>query len=189
MSYLSSTRQQFTYYKSLGDKTLERLSEEQLHWQPGEEGNSVATIVKHMAGNMRSRWTDFLTTDGEKEFRNREGEFTADASSRETVLMRWESGWRVLFAALDTLDSTTNMEDLVYIRGKGHTITEAINRQLCHYAYHVGQMVFLGRLLLGPDWQTLSIARGQSSEYNAASFAKGQRREHFTDEFLKPPST
>ena len=184
-SYLPSARLQFAYYKSLGDKTLARLTEEQLHWQPGEEGNSVATIVKHLSGNMRSRWTDFLTTDGEKDFRDREGEFTPDASPKAVVLMRWEKGWASVFAALDAVEASGgDLEQLVYIRAKGHTVTEAINRQLCHYAYHVGQMVFLGRMLQGEAWESLSIARGASRAYNAKSFAEGQRREHFTQEFL-----
>ena len=184
-SYLPSVRLQFAYYKSLGDKTLARLTEEQLHWQPGEEGNSVATIVKHLSGNMRSRWTDFLTTDGEKDFRDREGEFTPDASPKAVVLMRWEKGWTLVFAALDAVEASGgDLEQLVYIRAKGHTVTEAINRQLCHYAYHVGQMTFLGRMLVGEAWESLSIARGASRAYNAKSFAEGQRREHFTQEFL-----
>ena len=185
-SFLQSARLQFEYYKSLGDKTLERLNEDQLHWQPGQESNSIATIVKHLSGNMRSRWTDFLTTDGEKPFRDREGEFTADASPKAVIVMRWTSGWKLLFAALDDIESTgTSLEQLVYIRAKGHTVVEAVNRQLCHYAYHVGQMVYLGRMLQGADWQSLSIARGESATYNKASFAAGQRKEHFTQEFLE----
>jgi len=174
---------QFAYYRHLGDQTLERLSEEQLHWQPGPESNSVATIVKHLSGNMRSRWTDFLTTDGEKDFRDREGEFSPDAARREVILMRWETGWKLLFEALDTEGVDAKLESLVYIRAKGHTVIEAINRQLCHYAYHVGQMVFLGRLLLGPSWESLSIAKGQSQAHNEASFEEGRRREHFTRQF------
>ena len=96
-TYISSVRAQFKYYKSLGDKTLHSVSEKQLHWEPGKESNSIATITKHLEGNMKSRWTDFLATDGEKEFRDREGEFTADASTKGVVLKRWESGWKVLF--------------------------------------------------------------------------------------------
>jgi len=185
-SYISSVLAQFNYYKSLGDKTLERLSEEQLHWQPGAGSNTIATLVKHLSGNMHSRWTDFLISDGEKAARDREGEFTESAVDKEVTLQQWEAGWKVLFQALaevETLD-TASLEQVVYIRNMGHTVTEAINRQLCHYSYHVGQIVFIGRMLLGDKWESLSIPKGGSGSYNKKSFAKGKRKEHFTEEWM-----
>lgn len=185
-SFLPSVRAQFLYYKSLGGKTLSRLSEEQLHWQSGPESNSIATIVKHMTGNMRSRWTDFLTTDGEKDMRNREDEFSPEAVSKETVLRQWEDGWEILFQALHEVEALgeQGLEAEIFIRNMGHTVTEAINRQLCHYSYHIGQMVYIGRLLLGPEWQSLSIPKGESVNYNKRTFAKGKHKEHFTKEWL-----
>ena len=184
-----AARRQFAYYKHLGDRVLERLDADQLHWEPVPGGNSVATLAKHLAGNMRSRFVDFLTADGEKPTRDREGEFAADAAAPEVVRMRWERGWAAVFAALDEVDRAglrdpDGQERIVYIRAKGHTVTEALLRQLCHYGYHVGQMVLLARMLLGDAWESLSIPRGGSAAYNAASFAAGPRREHFTEEFL-----
>ncbi|MFK8056850.1 MAG: DUF1572 family protein [Saprospiraceae bacterium] len=186
-SYLSAAKAQFNYYKSLGDKTISRLNEEQLHWQPGPESNSIATIVKHMVGNMHSRWTDFLNTDGEKDFRNREDEFTAEVISKNLVIEQWNTGWQVLFSALDEVESLgpEGLEQTIYIRNMGHTVTEAINRQLCHYSYHVGQMTFVGRMMLADKWESLSIPKGESVRYNEKTFAKGKRKEHFTEEWLE----
>jgi len=183
-NYLNSTRQQFKYYKSLGDRTFAQLSDEQLFWQYNEASNSIAIIVKHLWGNMRSRWTDFLHTDGEKDFRDRDTEFEADIKDRTELEAKWEEGWACLFSALDTLNAE-NFQTTIYIRNMGHSITEAINRQLCHYAYHIGQVVYLGRMIKGADWQSLSIPKGQSKAYNAAKFSQPKRKEHFTKEFLK----
>lgn len=182
--YLESIRKQFAYYKQLGEKTFAQVDDEQLFWQYNEESNSIAIIVKHLRGNMRSRWTDFRTSDGEKEWRHRETEFDADIRSRAELMVKWEEGWQCLFDALDPLEDKDLAEE-VYIRNMGHTITEAINRQLAHYAYHIGQIVFLGRMLKGPNWQSLSIPRGQSKAYNEQKFAVDKRQAHFTDEFLK----
>jgi ribosomal 50S subunit-associated protein YjgA (DUF615 family) len=187
-SYLDSARKQFAYYKVLGDKTFEQLSEEALIWRFNSESNSIATIVKHMWGNMLSRWTDFLSTDGEKEWRHRDAEFDNDVASRADMLRMWEEGWACLFRALDAL-SGDDLERIVYIRNMGHTVMEAINRQLAHYSYHVGQIVYIGKLIRAKDWKCLSIPRGLSSSYNAAKFAQDKRREHFTDEILKKDST
>ena len=184
MTYLASARAQFAYYRHLGGQTLERLSPKQLHAVPHLGGNAVATIVKHLHGNMRSRWTDFLTADGEKPWREREAEFEPDDATHEEVLARWEEGWVTVFAALDALEADGDLERVVYIRAKGHTVTEAINRQLCHYAYHIGQIVLLGRMALGEDWDSLSIPRGGTAAYNEASLGAGQRREHFTEAVL-----
>jgi len=183
-NYLDSVRKQFLYYKMLGDKTFAQLDEESLFWQYDSESNSIAIIVKHLWGNMRSRWTDFLTSDGEKAWRKRDMEFRADIRNRKELLEKWEEGWDCLFTALDSLNET-NFDTTIYIRNMGHTVTEAINRQLAHYAYHVGQIVFLGRMIKGKGWESLSIPKGKSAEYNAEKFAQPKRQEHFTKEFLE----
>lgn len=181
--FLSSARKQFAYYKLLGDQALSQVTDEQLIWQPNPVSNSLATIVKHLAGNMRSRWTDFLTADGEKPWRAREAEFDNDLASRAEVLAHWEAGWQCLFAALDAL-TEADLDRTIYIRNQGHSVTEAINRQLAHYPYHVGQLVYVARLAVGEAWQSLSIPRGNSAAYNAEKFARPPHREHFTDEKL-----
>ena len=181
--FIESARKQFEYYKMLGDKTMQQLSDEQLFWSYNEESNSIATIVKHLWGNMLSRWSDFLTTDGEKESRNRDAEFVNDATTRREVLERWEEGWACLFQALDSL-SSDDLPKVIYIRNQGHTVTEAINRQLAHYPYHVGQMVFIGKML-ATQWASLSVPRGKSSDFNQEKFSQPKLRAHFTDEVLK----
>lgn len=183
-NYLESVDKQFRYYKLLGDRTFAQLVDDELFWQYNPESNSIGVIVKHLWGNMLSRWTDFLTTDGEKEWRNREAEFDADIKSRKELLEKWEAGWACLFTALDSIDERS-FSNTIYIRNMGHTVVEAINRQLAHYAYHTGQIVFLGRMIKGSDWQSLSIPRGESVAYNQAKFAKAKHREHFTDEWLE----
>ena len=183
-NYLDSIHKQFTYYKMLGDKTFDQLSEQDLFWQQNPESNSIAIIVKHLWGNMRSRWTDFLTTDGEKEWRQRDAEFEADIRSKEELLEKWEEGWNCLFTALASVNED-NFDTVIYIRNMGHTITEAINRQLAHYAYHIGQIVFIGRMIKGDAWKSLSIPKGKSKAYNARKFSQPKRQEHFTKEFLE----
>lgn len=182
-NYLESIRKQFEYYKLLGDRTMSQLTEEELFWQYNEASNSIAVIVKHLWGNMLSRWTDFLTSDGEKEWRNRDGEFEADIKDVTELKAKWEEGWRCLFEALDSVN-TENFDTTIYIRNMGHTIMEACNRQLAHYAYHVGQIVFLGKMMRREGWESLSIAKGKSKEYNQQKFAQPKRKEHFTKEFL-----
>jgi len=181
--FLTSTRKQFEYYKMLGDRTFTQINEEDFFWQYNEESNSIAIIVKHMWGNMLSRWTDFLTTDGEKEWRNREAEFNADIKDVKVLLEKWEAGWTCLFAALDSVNKD-NFEQQVFIRNQAHAIVEAINRQLAHYSYHVGQIVYIGRMLKGSDWKSLSIAIGKSKEFNEKKFSQPTRKDHFTTEFL-----
>ena len=182
-SYLQSARKQFGYYKMLGDKTFAQLPDEKLFWQYNGNSNSIGTIVKHLWGNMRSRWTDFLTSDGEKEWRKRDAEFDNDIQSREELLQKWNEGWDCLFTALNSL-GTQDLETIIYIRNQGHTVTEAINRQLAHYAYHVGQIVFLGKMLANNNWTSLSIPKGNSNQYNADKFSRPKQKGHFTDEFL-----
>lgn len=183
-NFIESTIKQFNYYKILGDKTFAQLTEEQLLWQYNEESNSIAVIVNHVTGNMLSRWTDFLTSDGEKEWRNRDAEFEDLIKTKAQLLQRWEEGWACLYEALGSVNEE-NFQQLVYIRNQGHTIVEAVNRQLAHYAYHIGQIVFLGRMLKGEDWQSLSIPKGNSKAYNAMKFEQEKSRGHFTDEFLE----
>lgn len=182
-NYLTSAHKQFEYYKLLGEKTMAQLSDDELFWQANATSNSIAIIVKHLWGNMRSRWVDFLTSDGEKEWRDRDTEFEADIKTREELMQKWEEGWQTVFGALASI-TPANFDTIVYIRNMGHTISEAVNRQMAHYAYHVGQMVFLGKLLKGDQWQSLSIAKGESKTYNAAKFAQPKRQAHFTQDFL-----
>lgn len=183
-NYLDSTIKQFEYYKMLGDKTFEQLTDDQLFWQYNAESNSIAIIVKHLWGNMLSRWTDFLTTDGEKEWRNRDAEFENDIATRAELLEKWNEGWACLFTALKGL-RPEDLDRIIYIRNQGHTVMEAINRQLAHYPYHIGQIVFLGKMLCGTNWKSLSIPRGNSNQFNAEKFAQEKTKAHFTDEFLK----
>lgn len=179
--YLSSIKKQFTYYKDLGDKTINQISEERLFWQFNNDSNSIAVIVKHLSGNMLSRWTDFMTTDGEKEWRQRDKEFECDLKTRVEILTAWNKGWTCLFNALEPLEQK-DLDTEIYIRNMGHSVTEAINRQLAHYSYHVGQIVFLGKMIQSNQWISLSIAKGQSKEYNKEKFSKPKRKEHFTDD-------
>jgi hypothetical protein len=183
-NYLESAKKQFEYYKLLGEKTFAQLNEEQLFWKYNEESNSIATIVKHLTGNMLSRWTDFLTTDGEKETRSREAEFENDVKDKQTLMVIWKEGWECLFNALNSINED-NFNTIIYIRNQGHTITDAINRQLAHYAYHVGQIVFIGKMVMDSKWNSLSIPRGNSKQYNEEKFSKPKRNEHFTDEYIK----
>lgn len=182
--FLDSVKKQFAYYKMLGDKTLSQVPNEALFWQYNEDSNSMATIVKHLWGNMLSRWTDFLTSDGEKEWRKRDEEFENDLETREAVMQKWEEGWACLNATLNALEGK-DMQRIIYIRNEGHTVMEAINRQLAHYPYHVGQMVYIGKMAQGENWQSLSIPRGQSKQFNAEKFSREKHKEHFTDAYLK----
>ncbi len=181
--YLESARKQFEYYKMLGDKTFLQLEDEMLFWQFNEASNSIAIIVKHLWGNMLSRWSDFLTTDGEKEWRNRDAEFENDISTRTELIEKWEEGWKCLFNALNSLKSE-DLEKEIYIRNQGHSVLEAINRQLAHYPYHVGQIVFVGKIATGNNWVSLSIPIGNSTSYNIDKFSKPKHKSHFTDEYL-----
>lgn len=186
-SYLESTIKQFEYYKMLGEKAMEQLPDNKLFLQYNEASNSIAIIVKHLWGNMLSRWTDFLTTDGEKEWRDREAEFESSFNSRADLLEHWNEGWHVCLGSLKAL-KPLDLEKLIYIRNQGHTVVEAINRQLAHYAYHVGQIVFIAKME-ATQWQSLSIPKGNSKAYNEKKFAMGPHRQHFSDEFLNPGIT
>ncbi|MBS1532348.1 MAG: DUF1572 domain-containing protein [Bacteroidetes bacterium] len=182
--YLESVIKQFEYYKLLGEKAMAQMSDEHLFWQYNDDSNSVYTIVKHLWGNMLSRWTDFLTTDGEKEWRDRDAEFENDAQTREELMTKWNEGWECFLTALRSLQED-DLEKIVYIRNQGHTVMEAINRQLAHYPYHVGQIVCIAKMAADDGWKSLTIPKGNSQAFNAEKFAKEKSRQHFTDEVLK----
>ncbi|ASS50885.1 MAG: hypothetical protein A3D31_16555 [Candidatus Fluviicola riflensis] len=183
--YLESVIKQVEYYKLLGEKSFEQLTDEQLLWQANEASNSIAIIVNHLWGNMMSRWTDFLTTDGEKEWRNRDAEFENEISSRQELLHKWNEGWDCFLNVLKSLQEE-DLTRIIFIRNMGHTVIEAINRQLAHYPYHIGQIVFIAKLIRDNEWISLSIPKGDSKAYNSDKFSKPKRTEHFTDEILRP---
>jgi uncharacterized damage-inducible protein DinB len=162
---LSSSLQLFRYYKSLGEKSMVQLSDDQLFQKVYNDANSIGNIVKHLWGNMLSRWTNFLSEDGEKSWRERDAEFEDTLTTRAQVMAKWEEGWGCLFDALEPLEESDKMRT-VTIRGEAHSVEEAVMRQLAHYAYHVGQMVFIARNLKGDGWKSLSIPKGDSKSYN-----------------------
>jgi hypothetical protein len=169
-SYLESVKKQFLYYKMLGEKAMEQLDPEQLFVSVNEDTNSIAVIVKHLSGNMLSRWTDFLTTDGEKEWRNRDTEFENEIQTKEAVLEIWNKGWNCFLGALDSLQPE-QLTEIIYIRNEGHTVIEAINRQLAHYPYHVGQIVFYAKQLKNSEWNSLSIPKNKSNSWQSYALA------------------
>lgn len=171
--YLKVVQERFESVKSLGDKTICQLSEQDIHWKFNEASNSVAIIAKHLSGNMVSRWSDFLTSDGEKSTRNRDQEFVDDSSSKQEMIMIWNKGWRILFDTLHELESEDLLKNIT-IRGESHTVLEAIERQMAHYAYHIGQMVFIGKQLKDHNWETLSIPKGKSADYLQQKLTKSR---------------
>jgi hypothetical protein len=182
--YLDSSKKQFLYYKTLGEKAMHQLQAEQLFISATEDSNSIATIVKHLWGNMLSRWTDFLTTDGEKAWRNRDAEFENDITNKEELLAKWEEAWGCLFHTLNSL-KPEQLSQIIYIRNEGHSIMEAINRQLAHYPYHIGQIVYAAKLLKKSNWDSLSIPKNSSKQYNDDKFAKGKTIKNFTNDELE----
>ena len=164
-SYLDDARSLFAYYKKLGERAIAQVSDDQLTLTLDDEANSIATIVKHMAGNMRSRWTDFLTTDGEKPDRHRDSEFEEPPATRSALLQTWESGWGCLFSALEPLIDA-DLTRTITIRGEAHSVMQAINRQLAHYPHHVGQIILLAKHFAHDRWQSLSVPRRGSAEFN-----------------------
>jgi hypothetical protein len=166
--FLEDAILQLRKYKGLADGALAQVADDDLFRSVDAESNSIAIVMKHISGNMRSRWTDFLTTDGEKPDRDRDTEFeTEDGDTRASIGKRWEEGWRLLFAAVEGL-SPADLSRTVAIRGEPHTVLQAIQRQLTHYAYHVGQIVFLARHFAGPRWRSLSIPKGRSKEFDVS---------------------
>ena len=164
--FIQSVSSLFKYYKILGERTFDQLEESQFFITICEEDNSIGNIVKHLHGNMLSRWTEFLTSDGEKEWRDRDGEFIDTISTKEELLCVWNEGWEVLFNALNEIEES-DLDKEITIRGEKHAVTDAIMRQQMHYAYHVGQIVFVAKTVKGKDWVSLSIPKNESRKYNA----------------------
>lgn len=164
-SYLKDSLALFRYYKGMAERAMAQVTDQELTTALDEEMNSIALVVKHMAGNMRSRWTDFLTADGEKPDRHRDTEFMDAPASREALMQIWEDGWSHVFTALEPL-SDADLSRTVTIRGEPHSVTQAVNRQIAHYAYHVGQIVMLAKHFRSAEWKSLSIPRNRSAEFN-----------------------
>jgi len=173
-TYLNVVQKRFKSVKELGDKTLVQLEVAQLNWAYNEDSNSIAVIVKHVSGNMISRWTDFLTTDGEKATRNRDDEFIDSLQTKEEIIMVWEKGWQVFLDALQGL-TEADLQGVVTIRGEQHSVIDAIERQMSHYSQHVGQIVYIAKQLKGAEWQTLSIPKGQSQAFTESMVKKHQQ--------------
>ncbi len=158
--YLKTIMQRFTEAKITAEKAMEQLTETELFWSPNVESNSVATIVKHMSGNMVSRWTDFLTTDGEKSYRNRDDEFVSDIQTKEQMMELWEIGWYTFLNALKSIEEKQLLKTIT-IRNEPHSVIEAIERQMYHYSYHIGQIIYIAKILRSSDWKTLTIPRNK----------------------------
>ena len=164
--FLSSVIKRLKYYKDLGDKTFKQLNEDDLHFISSEESNSIAVIVQHMHGNMLSRWTNFLQEDGEKEWRKRDEEFEDQQKSKQDIIALWEVGWNCFFTTLESLKEN-DLTKTIFIRSEPLSVVDAINRQVAHYPYHVGQIIFIAREIKNKAWQNLSIPKGKSAEYNS----------------------
>jgi uncharacterized damage-inducible protein DinB len=165
--YLPDVLREFRKYRKMADAAVAQVPDAKWFARLDPETNSIAVLMKHMSGNMRSRWTDFLTSDGEKADRNRDGEFEEETDTPASIRARWEEGWTRLFAAIEPL-AAADLERTITIRGEPHTVLQALQRQLTHYAYHVGQIVFLAKHLAGAEWKSLSIPRGKSKEFEVA---------------------
>jgi hypothetical protein len=188
-SYISSINKQFKYYKLIAEKAIHQLDDNQLFISlngnlPSKYSTSIAIIMKHMSGNMLSRWTNVFEEDGEKPWRERENEFVLGAETREFLMERWEAGWDCLFQVTEHIQES-DLEREIFIRNMGQTLTDALNRQLMHYGYHIGQIVLIAKELKGDLWQSLSIPLGESNRYNNEKFNAEKTSQHFTDEFLK----
>lgn len=163
--FLESAIKRLSYYKELGDKTLAVLNTADLHVTPNEESNSIAVIIQHVSGNMLSRWTNFLSSDGEKDWRNRDEEFAINTASKEAIIAMWEQGWDCCLGALNSL-TPHDLLKTIYIRHEPLTVVDAINRQLAHYPYHVGQIIFIAKMIRNHQWESLSIPRNESAAFN-----------------------
>lgn len=183
MDFLETTLRLFQYYKHLAEKAIGQISDNHLNFQPNNETNSIAIIVQHLQGNMLSRWTDFKTTDGEKPWRDRDAEFEVVILNRQSILQKWEDGWQCLFAAITSIREE-ELNNIIYIRNEGHTIQEALMRQVAHYGYHVGQIVLLAKMFDSEKWESLSIPRNHSKAYNAEKFQEEKSEKHFTNEWI-----
>lgn len=179
-NFLESSIKLFRYYKGQGERAMAQLSEEELMRRPNEASNSIALIVHHLSGNMLSRWTDFLTSDGEKPWRDREKEFAEGYGHRADLMEAWEKGWSCLLHALESLQPA-DLDKIIYIRNEGQTVVEAIQRQLAHYSLHIGQILYQAKALKGSDFKSLSIPVGGTQAFNQAKFDQEKTRRHFTD--------
>lgn len=180
MDFVGSVQKLFLYYKKLGEKAMDQVEEPHLFVQANEDCNSIAIIVQHLYGNMVSRWTDVLSTDGEKPWRNRDQEFEKIIESKEELLQLWNNGWECLFGALDSL-KPEDLDTVIYIRNEGQTVQEAILRQLAHYPYHIGQMVHIAKELKSSSWNSLSIARHASKQHNDEKFSQEKGARNFME--------
>ncbi len=175
--YLETAIRRLKYYKDLGDKTFVQLNEWDFHYQPNDESNSIATIIQHMTGNMLSRWTNFLTEDGEKEWRKRDEEFEVHQYNKQQLLELWEKGWTCFMETLSSLEKK-DLKKKVSIRQEELTVIDAINRQLAHYPYHIGQIIFLAKIIKNKNWQNLSIPKGNSQAYNQSDEVKDPAKKY-----------
>lgn len=181
--YLPAVIKQFNYYKTIGEKAMRQISDDMLFWKSNDESNSIAIIVQHLSGNMLSRWTDFLTSDGEKTWRNRDAEFETIIHTKEELWIAWNKGWECFLNVLNTLKEE-DLSKIIYIRNEGHTVLEAINRQLAHYPYHIGQIIYIAKMN-ADKFESLSIPKNQSQSFNQEKFSKEKAKGHFTDDVLK----
>ncbi len=179
-SFLESAIKLFHYYKKLGDGAIAQLDDRQIILKPNEASNSIALIVHHLSGNMLSRWTDLLTSDGEKPWRDREAEFEESYPDKKTTLQAWEKGWSCLLETLESLQPE-DLSKIIYIRNEGQSVMEAIQRQLAHYPSHVGQIIYQAKILQGDAFKSLSIPKGGSKNYNQNKFDQEKGIRHFTD--------
>ena len=175
--YLSTVIKRLKYYKELGEKTFEQLEEKDFHLLPTSESNSIAVIVQHLTGNMVSRFTNFLIEDGEKEWRQRDDEFEIHQLSKQQVIDLWNKGWQCCFEALESL-TENDLLTIIYIRKEPLSVVDAINRQLAHYPYHIGQIIYIGRMIKNKDWKNLSIPKGQSLQYNRGDQLKDPAKKY-----------
>ncbi len=174
-AYLQSAIKRVAYYKELGDKTLAIISEAEIHYTPNQQSNSIAVIIQHLSGNMISRWTDFLTTDGEKGGRERDTEFTNQQLSKQQITALWKKGWDCFFNALNQL-MPDDLLKIIYIRQEPLLVIDAINRQLAHYPYHVGQIIYVAKIIKDSNWQSLSIPKDNSQQFNQQMFSTNTRK-------------
>lgn len=175
--YLETAIRRLKYYKDLGDKTFAQLNEWDFHYQPNDESNSIATIIQHMAGNMLSRWTNFLTEDGEKEWRKRDEEFEIHQYTKQELIDLWEKGWNCFLGTVSALKKK-DLKKTITIRQEALTVIDAINRQLAHYPYHIGQIIFLAKIIKNKNWQNLSIPKGNSQTYNQSDEVKDPAKKY-----------
>lgn len=178
--FLESANKFLRYYKKLGEQAMAQLTDEQVMKKPNEASNSIALIVHHLSGNMLSRWTDFMTTDGEKDWRHRESEFEEGYSDKQAMLAAWEKGWKCLLDALESVQPDGLLK-VIYVRNEGQTVLEAIQRQLAHYPHHVGQILYQAKILKGDEFKSLSIPKGKSEAFNEKYFGQPKEIRHPTD--------